>query len=166
MVKYTDTQIVFREVPDEITLAVNISGCPNHCVGCHSSYLAEDIGEKLTFSRLFILLDSNPGITCMSFMGGDQDPKYINLCAAKIKEKKYPIKVAWYSGKQSLDENISLCNFDYIKLGPFIPERGPLNNPNTNQKLYEVLHEYSNTGNLEPKHRLSNITYKFWNDKN
>lgn len=48
MVKYTDSQVTFREIPDEITLCINISGCPNHCEGCHSSYLAEDIGTKLT----------------------------------------------------------------------------------------------------------------------
>lgn len=31
MVKYTDIQVTFREIPDEITLCINISGCPNHC---------------------------------------------------------------------------------------------------------------------------------------
>ena len=37
--KYIDTKIVFSEVPDEITLAINISGCPIHCADCHSKYL-------------------------------------------------------------------------------------------------------------------------------
>ncbi len=47
MLKYVDTAIVFSEIPGEITLAINISGCPNHCQGCHSKYLWKDYGEIL-----------------------------------------------------------------------------------------------------------------------
>ena len=36
MLKYVNTGIVFQEIPDEVTLAVNISGCPCRCHGCHS----------------------------------------------------------------------------------------------------------------------------------
>ena len=36
--KYVNTQEVFQEFPDEITLAINISKCPCHCRGCHSNY--------------------------------------------------------------------------------------------------------------------------------
>lgn len=39
MLKYVDTAIVFSEIPDEVTLAINISGCPNKCKNCHSQYL-------------------------------------------------------------------------------------------------------------------------------
>lgn len=47
MLKYVDARVVFQEIPDEITLAINISNCPCHCKGCHSQYLAEDIGKPL-----------------------------------------------------------------------------------------------------------------------
>jgi predicted enzyme involved in methoxymalonyl-ACP biosynthesis len=47
MLKYVDTKVVFVEVPDEITLAISISGCPCFCEGCHSAYLAKDIGKEL-----------------------------------------------------------------------------------------------------------------------
>ena len=47
MVKYVDTLVTFAEFPNEISLCINISGCPNHCPGCHSPYLAQDIGEVL-----------------------------------------------------------------------------------------------------------------------
>ena len=50
--KYVDTKIVFQELPNEITLAINISGCPCACIGCHSSYLSQDIGELLTKEAL------------------------------------------------------------------------------------------------------------------
>ena len=39
MLKYVNTDIVFQEIPDEVTLAVNISNCPCRCPGCHSQYL-------------------------------------------------------------------------------------------------------------------------------
>ena len=44
MLKYVNTDIVFQEIPDEVTLAVNISNCPCRCPGCHSEYLWEDVG--------------------------------------------------------------------------------------------------------------------------
>ena len=47
MLKYVDTLVSFQEVPDEISLCINISNCPCHCDGCHSPYLADDIGEYL-----------------------------------------------------------------------------------------------------------------------
>ncbi len=66
---------MFREVQDEITLAINISGCPCRCKGCHSEYLALDIGEPLTAPALDSLVKGNTWITCVSFMGGDGDPE-------------------------------------------------------------------------------------------
>ena len=39
MLKYVDSQITFREIPDEITLCINISNCPFRCKGCHSKEL-------------------------------------------------------------------------------------------------------------------------------
>lgn len=32
--KYESTLITFTEIPDEISLCLNISGCPCHCEGC------------------------------------------------------------------------------------------------------------------------------------
>ena len=48
MMKYVDVKEVFAEIPDEITLAISISGCPIHCPGCHRQYLWADVGEPLT----------------------------------------------------------------------------------------------------------------------
>ena len=75
--KYVDTKIVFQELPNEITLAINISGCPCACIGCHSSYLSQDIGESLTKEALQQLIRKNKGITAISFMGGDANPAYV-----------------------------------------------------------------------------------------
>ena len=142
--------VTFSEFPDEISLCINISQCPCHCTGCHSSYLAEDIGEPLLESTLHRLITENKGITCVGFMGGDIEPKSVNALAQYIKTE-YNLKVGWYSGRQELSKDIELDNFDYIKLGPYIEKFGPLNNPNTNQKMY-----------LVDNGQLIDITSKFW----
>ena len=157
MLKYVDTKVVFAEIPDEITLAINISGCPCNCKGCHSSYLAEDIGKNLSWEALNNLIKANKGISCVAFMGGDADPMKVSIRAEQIKESYPMLKVAWYSGRQELNEDIELKNFDYIKLGPYIEEFGPLNSKTTNQRVYKVVEQ---NGNYE----LVDITNKFWKE--
>ena len=87
MLKYVDTLVGFREIPDEICLCINISNCPCHCEGCHSPYLAEDIGTELTIEELVRLETETEGITCIAFMGGDSDPKRINKLAKFVTEE-------------------------------------------------------------------------------
>ena len=151
MLKYVDSKVVFAEIPNEITLAINISGCPCNCKGCHSSYLAKDIGEPLDLQHLTNLIDSNKGITCVCIMGGDANPSEVDDIAQDIKEYYPELKVAWYSGRQELSRDIDLCNFDAIKLGPYKEEFGPLNSRTTNQRFYKV-----------SDGELINITSKFW----
>lgn len=167
MLKYVDTKIVFAEVPNEVTLAINISNCPCHCKGCHSPYLAEDIGTKLTFEELLRLYSRNAGVTCISFMGGDSDPAYINKLAEVLKERELPVRTAWYSGRQELDKNINLENFDYIKLGPYMEEYGPLTRRGTNQRFYwvcKVIHEYPDL-KKEERYYTIDMTSEFWKDE-
>lgn len=159
MLKYLNTQVTFSEVPDEITLCINISNCPCHCIGCHSSYLSEDIGEKLTLDKIYKLIENNEGITCICFMGGDSSPKEIDMFARCIKDL-YDIKVAWYSGRQELNKYINLKCFDFIKLGPYIEEFGPLNSKTTNQRFYQVIKSHYEDGTSG--YELLDTTYKFW----
>ena len=138
MLKYVNTAITFAEFPDEISLLINISNCPCHCKGCHSAYLAEDIGEPLDYIALTkLIIDSNKGITCVGLMGGDSDPKWINKLAKFIKTSS-ELKVGWYSGRNYLPSEIDITFFDYIKLGPYINECGGLQSPSTNQNLYQI----------------------------
>ena len=118
--KYCETAVAFSEVPDEVTLCINISNCPCHCKGCHSAYLAEDIGEELTFEVLDSLIKKNEGITCVAFMGGDAAPAIVNDLASHVKDSYPNIKTAWYSGRQELSKDIEIKNFNAIKLGPYI----------------------------------------------
>ena len=151
MLKYADTKVVFQEIPDEVTLAINISNCPCNCKNCHSSYLANDVGEPLTVMDISKLLKQNKGVSCICFMGGDASPKTINSIATWIRTSYPNLKIAWYSGRIELSKYIRLQNFDYIKLGPYIEELGPLNNTSTNQRFYKV-----------EDNKLVDITNVFW----
>ena len=136
--KYVDTKVVFREVPDEVTLAINISNCPVKCPGCHSSYLAQDIGEVLDNESLAMLVKRNPGISCVSFMGGDAEPAKVRELALWLK-KDYPgLKTCWYSCRDLENARPLLDALDFVKVGPYIDECGPLDSPTTNQRFYCV----------------------------
>lgn len=157
MLKYLNTQVTFAEVPDEITLCINITGCKNGCKNCHSPYLAEDIGTELTFNEVKRFIKNNSGISCIAFMGGDIEPKRVDALASFVTNHSQ-LKVAWYSGRQEISKDIDLINFDYIKLGPYEEDKGPLNKRTTNQKFYKVFH--FSTGRCE----LIDITHKFWRE--
>lgn len=153
MLKYLETQVTFSEVPDEVTLCINITNCPYKCEGCHSPQLREDIGKILDEEAIESLIAYNPGITCISFMGGDLEPLEINKLCAFVHSKG--LKTCWYSGNNVLNSSIELKNLNYIKIGPYIKSLGGLDSVITNQKFYEVrllqLIGY----------KLFDITYKF-----
>jgi anaerobic ribonucleoside-triphosphate reductase activating protein len=67
-------------------------------------------------------------------MGGDNDVPYLLELAWLIHDRYGDdLKVAWYSGRNEI-----YCNgFDYVKIGPYIKERGGLDNINTNQRLFK-----------------------------
>ena len=151
--KYANTDVVFQEIPDEVTLAINITNCPCHCPGCHSKYLWEDTGLPLNTDALDDFIDQyGRNITCIAFMGGDCDPKGVNMLAQYIHEEHPEFKVAWYSGRLRVPSFINKTDFDYIKVGPFIRHLGPLNKPTTNQRFYRKL----DNGTFE------DITSRFW----
>lgn len=153
MLKYANTDVVFQEIPDEVTLAINITNCPCHCPGCHSKYLWEDTGLPLNTDALDDFIDQyGRNITCIAFMGGDCDPKGVNMLAQYIHEEHPEFKVAWYSGRLRVPSFINKTDFDYIKVGPFIRHLGPLNKPTTNQRFYRKL----DSGTFE------DITSRFW----
>lgn len=161
--KYTDSMITFREVPDEVSLCINISGCPNHCEGCHSPELWDDIGDELNKESLIKLIKKNEGITCVCFMGGDADPEYVRELALSIKSK-FNLKTCWYSGKTLTEINdVDLGPYNYIKVGPYDEKLGGLDSPTTNQRFFIVYKIISPTS--ESHYELKNITNKFWKNE-
>ena len=151
MLRYQSYRVTFAEIPDEITLCIEIAGCKLHCPGCHSPWLWEDKGTELTVAELQRLVNENPGITCVCLMGGDQQD-----VANLYWDSKLGIALAWYTGLNLDDIKVDLTTFNYLKVGPYIAERGPLNKRTTNQRLYRV--DFNDVGII----RLEDITSKFW----
>lgn len=150
MLKYTDYDIVFQEVPDEVSLAVNLSNCPHRCPGCHSQQLWNDIGDELNEGSLGALIDKySKSITCVCFMGGDCDLVMLQQLASYVHTRGF--KVAWYTGASALPVGVDTRLFNYIKIGPYIEHLGALRSKETNQRYYRV-----SDGALE------DITSVFW----
>ena len=134
MLKVASYDIVFQEIPGEVTLALNLSNCPCHCPGCHSPHLAEDIGEEVNEALIDDLTGRYKGlITCVAFMGGDAEPEEVARWAAYLKDGG--LSTAWYSGRMNMPKDEKA--FDYVKLGPYIEALGGLKSEKTNQRLYK-----------------------------
>lgn len=149
MIKFKDSYIVFEEIPDMVSLAINLTNCQNNCVGCHSPELRRNIGEELTENAIDKLISENFGVNCVLFMGEGNDKDSLLSIAKYIKEK-YSLKTAIYSGRKNVEEDFYRV-FDFIKIGPYIEKFGPLNVETTNQRLF-----------LVEENGINDITYKFW----
>ena len=118
MLRLASFDVVFQEIPGEVTLALNLSGCPNRCAGCHSPHLWEEVGEPLDDNLLNSLLSGyGNAITCVCFMGGDAAPGDVahwSACVRAATEGR--LKTGWYSGRSELAAGIDPRSFDYIKL--------------------------------------------------
>ena len=139
MVRYHNFDVVFAEIPGETTLALNITGWPNRCPGCHSPHLQADEGRVLDEAELLGLLARyGRSVTCVAFMGGDAGPHKIARLAGTVRKTCPELRTAWYSGREELPEGFEAAAFDYVKLGGWVEALGPLTAPTTNQRLYRV----------------------------
>lgn len=139
MARYYNYDVVFAEIPGETTLAINLTGCPNRCPGCHSPHLQADGGEELDDEALGALLGRyGPAVTCVCFMGGDAEPQEVARLAGAVRRMQPRLRVGWYSGRPELPTDVAPETYDYIKLGPWIEALGPLPSPTTNQRFYRV----------------------------
>lgn len=135
--KYATYGIVFQEIPDETTLAFDISNCPYRCEGCHSQFLWEDTGDILD-NEIESFLEKYRGmITCVCFMGGNQCMEDLIYLINIV--KSHNLKTALYTGEndiQKVSELIPLL--DYLKIGSYRADCGGLNKKTTNQIFYQI----------------------------
>lgn len=151
-------EICFREVPKEITLALNLSNCPHHCEGCHSPWLWTQQGDELTIELIEGILSEpkNRVVTCLAFMGGDNDPLEVLDMNKRIKKSHPDLKTCWYTGFEYHELNSRAIShrineFDYVKIGPYMKEFGGLDSPTTNQVMFKRM----------PTGYMTNITKEF-----
>ena len=89
MIKYVPgmTSVVIEEIPDRVTLAVDISNCQGNCVGCHSPFLKTDVGDPLTEEVIDALVAANFGVDCFLFLGEGRDLPRLLALAEHVRSK-------------------------------------------------------------------------------
>lgn len=134
---YYKYDILFQEIPDEISLAIYFTGCPLQCKGCHSPELWNPKnGNSFSVALLNSLLDKYQGkISCVLFMGGEWNLEELTTYAMIVKNRQ--LKTALYTGRELADLTIPLkSQLNIIKTGPWREELGGLDSPTTNQKMH------------------------------
>ena len=151
MIKYVPslTDVVLEEIPHKVSLAVEISNCRGNCIGCHSPFLKKDLGDELTAEVVEKLLKTNFGVNCFLFLGEGNDPEALKAIAYYLRSSHPELELALYSGRESVEDELFEI-FDFVKVGPYIKEFGPLNEKTTNQRLY---------------YHRADITSSFWRKK-
>ena len=130
--------ITTQDVPDELALAISLSGCHIHCKGCHSAFTWDPFfGELLTDDMFRNIIKNNKYASCVLFYGGEwQLERLLELIEIA---KEYNLKVCLYTGLELEKVDKKLINsLDYLKVGPYIEKLGGLNKKTTNQKMYKI----------------------------
>ncbi|WP_299002877.1 anaerobic ribonucleoside-triphosphate reductase activating protein [uncultured Shewanella sp.] len=134
---FFDVQVVFQEVPDEVSLALTICGCPLRCEGCHRDDIWDPFqGTPLTTHFFKQLLAQYDGlITCVVFFGGEWQPtKLIPLLKLA---QQVGLKTCLYTGMSKIPQRIKQY-LTYLKTGAWQSNLGGLNSKITNQRFINV----------------------------
>ena len=134
---YSSREIVFQEVPGEISICFTITGCKIQCAGCHSPYLWKaSIGKPLSKSVYKESLNKYLGFaTCVLFMGGEWHKEELIMHLKYAKELGY--KTCLYTGENKVDAEIKY-QLTWIKTGNWDSQLGGLSSRKTNQKFRET----------------------------
>ena len=138
--RFTREEIVWQEVPNEVSLAFLFSGCPLRCADCHSadSWKA-GLGEVLRADDLRARLRRYAGLlTCVLFLGGEWQPENL-LALLRVARDEFGLKTCLYTGLER-DEvpPMLLPELSFLKTGRWLPERGGLDSPTTNQRFVDL----------------------------
>lgn len=159
MLKFKGYTVTAQEVPEELSIVVNISGCTHHCPGCHSEYLWDNDGAQPLFDNLPTILSKYKDLTtCFCFMGGDWDQEDLLKCIKYVKEIAPKLKLCLYSGYDSCADIWKVLPYlNYVKIGHYDESQGGLSSRTTNQRMYKVSPEDL---------KVDDITYYFWRKPN
>lgn len=139
---FTREQIVWQEVPGEVSLAFLFSGCPLRCKGCHSADSWKgSLGTELTAEYLQSRLARYRGlISCVLFMGGEWLPEKLLPLLETVRAAG--LHTCLYTGlEQDELERASIAiipQLTYLKTGRWKMELGGLESPHTNQRFIDL----------------------------
>ena len=157
VLKYLYSQVYTEEIPRELSLGIAMLGCDIHCPECHSPHTwdinCKGYGIDLTTDELDKLIKKQPWVSCILFFGGEWDTPSLESLLLYVR-KNYEYRLALYSGR-NLDffsQTTVPASIDYLKVGPYVKERGGLIYPSTNQRLYR----------LEKGKIVEDMTSLFW----
>lgn len=140
--KYSLSEIVFKEIPTEVTLLFYMTGCPMACRGCHSSeYWDPNVGTEIDSEILTNYLGRYKNlITTVLFMGGEWNAEQFVKLVKTVKENG--LKCGLYTGKNLSEiDHVLIENLDYIKVGKWLECCGGLDCITTNQRFYKIVHD-------------------------
>jgi Pyruvate-formate lyase-activating enzyme len=143
MLYYSEFCLSHLEVPGESSLCIYISGCINNCRHCHYPELQQvHFGEKLAayFIDIVDLYFSQSTCVCFLGEGGSTSEDRAELVSYARYVHATGLKTCLYSGRDT-DLEDWMAVFDYIKVGSYREELGPLNSRTTNQKFYERMED-------------------------
>jgi len=134
---YFQKDVVFQEVPGEISLSYFICGCTLRCSGCHSPFTwNERTGTPLTMTAFKEALCQYKGyLSCVLFMGGEWHES--ELIEFLQYARTMGLKTALYTGLETLSDKLK-DELTYLKTGPWISSLGGLDSPVTNQRFIQV----------------------------
>lgn len=139
MLRIFNKSVVLQEVPNEISLAFTVAGCPLNCPNCSWKNTIEQLKSSELDDKIYKnLLDKYKGfVSCILFMGGEWDKK--DLINKLVIAKEYKFKTCLYTGLEldNIDNEI-IQNLDYIKVGHYDEKLGGLDSINTNQKFIDL----------------------------
>lgn len=135
--RYAFTDVVFQEVPDEISLLFFICGCPHRCPGCHSASLwREEQGLELSADVYCAWLDRYQGlVSCILFFGGEWWPDEL-IQLLKLAQSR-GFKTCLYTGLNAVSPELQQ-HLNYLKTGPWMARLGGLDQPGSNQKFISL----------------------------
>lgn len=129
--------IVFQEVPDEISICFTITGCKLRCPGCHSAHLWKDTNGEILTDEVFqsILSKYKNLASCVLFMGGEWDENRLIELLQYAKSQNFA--TCLYTGEEDVSNEIK-SELTYLKTGRWTSELGGLKSKTTNQKFIRI----------------------------
>jgi len=147
MINYTypvvTTGVTLTELPDKISLFIEMGQCYNNCKGCHSDHLRCGVADKTSLQSIVYTVHNEiyKGANAVIIMGGTNNGGITEttLVALLKSVKETCCCVGLYSGLDKLeDHKMYIPYLDYLKIGSYKEDIGGLATKGTNQILYKI----------------------------